>query len=283
MMLVMAAAPPPAACAYAGVTNIVKPHDSGARAPARNWRATYIGTFVVGKETRKGNSLNLTTTSAGTLDAANSTSLDHPGPRLVTGGHCSVGKPAASFGSSQLAGRRPSLHLRAKGQDLHRYARCAGPCLDGRSLRRLHQWQKPRRAGEHPISGRISRRRLSGGTSGSRRPAGQQLGVAQQCRHSVAGFGANQACLTDQNRSPPSACREFRGRFDRQNQLTEYTPCRITQPAPLILLDCAASEGTSGAPLLRRNGRGWAVAGVATATAIGVSAIAAPYDASLFR
>ena len=35
-MLVMAAAPPPAACAYAGVTNIERPRDSGAQETLRS-------------------------------------------------------------------------------------------------------------------------------------------------------------------------------------------------------------------------------------------------------
>ena len=72
-------------------------------------------------------------------------------------------------------------------------------------------------------------------------------------------------------------------RFDNRSRMTDYSPCHRTAPASIILLDCDAVEGTSGAPIMRRNGRGWAVGGVMTAVSQAFDAIGATYDPALFR
>lgn len=68
---------------------------------------------------------------------------------------------------------------------------------------------------------------------------------------------------------------------DRTHVLMADRDCRVTgvstPPGPALLRhDCAATRGTSGGPLLVRDGNGWAVAGVSVAaTAGGNIAVAA--------
>lgn len=55
---------------------------------------------------------------------------------------------------------------------------------------------------------------------------------------------------------------------DRPEELLADTGCRLLDRLPGILLhDCAGTRGASGAPLLVRDGRGWAVAGIASRVA----------------
>ena len=65
-------------------------------------------------------------------------------------------------------------------------------------------------------------------------------------------------------------------RWDRPHALTDYAPCLGTARfAPALGLTCRVVQGTSGAPVLAREGDGWAVLGITSAASGGVT-LAAP-------